>query len=46
MEKLNAAIGKLELISANKTKLEELVKEAKQYEAKIDEYAGTCGEHL
>ena len=38
LEKLNAAIGKLELISANKTKLEELVKEAKQYEAKIDEY--------
>lgn len=44
LEKLNAAIGKLELISANKTKLEELVKEAKQYEAKIDEYTPKTAE--
>lgn len=44
LEKLNAAIEGLELISADKTKLEALVKEAGQYEAKMDEYTPKTAE--
>ena len=44
LEKLNAAIDGLELIPADKSKLQQLVEEARQYEDKIEEYTPKTAE--
>ena len=44
LEKLNAAIEGLELIPVDKSRLEKLVNDAKQYEDRINEYTENTGE--
>ena len=46
MEKLNAAIEGLELIPVDKSKLQQLVNDAKQYEDRIEEYTPKTAEEF